>query len=153
MFLKSFALSVAFLSEVLNPSVFNEITVDEQLHKQHICLAETIYYEARGDSLIGREAVADVVLNRVNHKVFPNSICEVVYQKGQFSWTKNKYAIRELQAWEEAKSIAWRKLQDELNGRRKDVSQSATFFSTGYYHKNTIKIGKIGNYHIFFRLK
>lgn len=44
------------------------------------CLAEAIYFEARGESLDGQRAVAEVILNRVKSKKFPNSICEVVRQ-------------------------------------------------------------------------
>ena len=63
------------------------------------CLTENIYFEARSESTAGWMAVADVTLNRVVSKRFPNSICEVVFQgpkykerdlpikhKCQFSW-------------------------------------------------------------------
>ncbi|MBE1237972.1 cell wall hydrolase [Phaeovibrio sulfidiphilus] len=57
-----------------------------------LCLALNDYWEARGESLRGRVAVAQVVLNRVKDPRFPNSICEVVSQNNsngkacQFSW-------------------------------------------------------------------
>ena len=44
------------------------------------CLAEAIYYEARSDPEEGQRAVAQVVLNRVRHLAYPNSVCGVVYQ-------------------------------------------------------------------------
>ncbi len=44
------------------------------------CLAEAIYYEARSESEDGQRAVAQVVLNRVRHPAWPNSVCGVVYQ-------------------------------------------------------------------------
>ncbi|MGH8553649.1 MAG: cell wall hydrolase, partial [Methylococcales bacterium] len=57
------------------------------------CLALNIYFEARSESTLGRRAVGHVVMNRVNHRDFPHSICEVVRQGGsrvlnrcQFSW-------------------------------------------------------------------
>lgn len=53
------------------------------------CLAEAIYREARGESLVGQLAVAQTIINRKNHPNFPDSICKVVFQKNQFSWTKN----------------------------------------------------------------
>jgi len=52
---------------------------------QLYCLAQNIYHEARGDSLAGRYAVADVVLNRVKDRRYPGTICEVVYQGKQDS--------------------------------------------------------------------
>lgn len=115
------------------------------------CLAETIYYEARSDNLIGKQAVADVVINRVLDDRFPEDICSVVYQKKQFSWTADKYSITELEAWKEAESIAVLKLKNILLNRRIDRSQGALYFSKGYHHKGTTKIGKIGKYHIFFK--
>ncbi|GKS68317.1 cell wall hydrolase [Nitrosomonas sp. PY1] len=55
------------------------------------CLARTIYWEARGTSISGMEVVANVVMNRVGHEGFPETVCGVVKQgqeKGacQFSW-------------------------------------------------------------------
>ena len=44
------------------------------------CLATNIYFEARGESLEGKKAVAFVTLNRVESESFPNDICSVVYQ-------------------------------------------------------------------------
>ncbi len=44
------------------------------------CLAQAIYYEARSESEDGQRAVAQVVLNRVRHPAWPNSVCGVVYQ-------------------------------------------------------------------------
>ena len=51
------------------------------------CLAQNIYYEARGSSRADQMAVSDVVLNRVKDSRYPNTICEVVYQgKQRPSW-------------------------------------------------------------------
>ena len=57
------------------------------------CLALNIYFEARGESEQGKRAVGHVVMNRLSHRKFPNSICAVVKQGGtkrlhrcQFSW-------------------------------------------------------------------
>lgn len=115
------------------------------------CLAEAIYYEARGDVLRGKLAVADVVLNRTKSSHFPNDVCKVVYQKGQFSWTKNKYKIKEYKAWEDCQRIAREKLTKYYLNTRVDVTSNSTFFSTGYHHKNTVKVAKIGA-HTFFKM-
>lgn len=48
-------------------------------------LARLIYGEARGESYTGQVAVAAVVLNRVSHSSFPNTIASVIYQKGAFT--------------------------------------------------------------------
>ena len=51
------------------------------------CLAENVYYEARGEPLVGQYAVAEVTMNRVRSREFPDSVCAVVHQQGAFSWT------------------------------------------------------------------
>ena len=49
------------------------------------CLSQAIYYEARSQSDDGQRAVAQVVLNRVRHPAYPNSVCGVVYQGSERS--------------------------------------------------------------------
>ncbi|HKD23974.1 MAG TPA: cell wall hydrolase [Rhizomicrobium sp.] len=44
------------------------------------CLAEAMYYEARGEGAEGEEAIAEVIFHRMHHRGFPGSICGVVYQ-------------------------------------------------------------------------
>lgn len=48
-------------------------------------MARAIYAEARGEPYIGRVAVAAVILNRVEHPSFPNTIASVIYQPGAFT--------------------------------------------------------------------
>jgi spore germination cell wall hydrolase CwlJ-like protein len=63
-------------SQPLPPRVFTA--------KEQRCLAEGIYFEARGESVEGQAAVAQVILNRVRNPHYPNTICGVVYQND--SW-------------------------------------------------------------------
>jgi len=51
------------------------------------CLADNIYFEALTESDAGKIAVANVTMNRVKHPAFPNSVCDVVWEPKQFSWT------------------------------------------------------------------
>lgn len=51
------------------------------------CLARNVYYEARGEPLVGQYAVAEVTMNRVASPEFPDSVCAVVHSRGAFSWT------------------------------------------------------------------
>ena len=52
------------------------------------CLAQVIYFEARGEPIQGQIAVAHVTINRTKSSLFPSTICEVVAQKNpcQYSW-------------------------------------------------------------------
>ena len=78
---------VEAVSEVAEkaPSFYD--IADKETH----CLATNMYFEARGESIDGKKAVAFVTLNRVESKRFPNDICSVVYQ-AQYSrwWKENK---------------------------------------------------------------
>lgn len=62
----------AWMGKPLPPSVFSA--------KEQTCLANAVYFEARGESLRGQAAVAQVVLNRVRNPAYPSTICGVVYQ-------------------------------------------------------------------------
>jgi N-acetylmuramoyl-L-alanine amidase len=53
------------------------------------CLAKNIYFEARNQSTRGQEAVAWVTFNRVADPNYPNTVCEVVWEPGDFSWTND----------------------------------------------------------------
>lgn len=68
----------------------NAITKIKTSQNELRCLADNIYYEASHEPVAGKVAVAFVTLNRVNHHQFPDSVCDVVYQKTrktcQFSW-------------------------------------------------------------------
>jgi len=72
------------------------------------CLALNIYHEARSESDEGKFAVAQVTLNRVRSHRYPDSVCKVVWQRGQFSWTRDGRSDRprNLRAWEEALWVA-----------------------------------------------
>lgn len=52
-------------------------------------LGRAIYYEARGESLAGKKAVANVIMNRTSHDKFPDTVTGVIAQKGQFPWYRD----------------------------------------------------------------
>ncbi len=62
---------------------------DEIRNDERMCLACNLYHEARGEEELGIAAVAMVTLNRVQSMQYPNSICAVVWQEYQFSWTND----------------------------------------------------------------
>jgi N-acetylmuramoyl-L-alanine amidase len=53
------------------------------------CMVQNVYHEARGEDVLGQAAVAHVTLNRVRSPAYPDTVCGVVWQKGQFSWTED----------------------------------------------------------------
>jgi N-acetylmuramoyl-L-alanine amidase len=73
-------------------------------------LARLVYGEARGESYLGKVAVAAVVLNRVKSSLFPNTVSGVIYQNGAFS------VVNDGQIYLSPDSEAIRAAQDALNG-------------------------------------
>jgi hypothetical protein len=84
------------------------------IDKERRCLAEAIYFEARGEPEQGQAAVAQVVLNRVASGLYPTTICGVVYQNRhrlnacQFSFACDgrTLRVRETRSWRTAVRIA-----------------------------------------------
>jgi len=67
---------------------------DGKTEAEHECLAVNLYHEARGETVAGKVAVVQTVLNRakLNHRGSQN-ICEVVYDRKQFSWTSDQNLV------------------------------------------------------------
>jgi len=89
--------------------------------KAEKCLANAIYFEARGEPVRGQIAVAQVVMNRVFSGFYPDDVCGVVYQNAhrhlacQFTFACDgiREVVADLEAWDRAKRIA----RDTLDGR------------------------------------
>jgi spore germination cell wall hydrolase CwlJ-like protein len=121
------------------------------------CLAQAVYYEAALEPALGQRAVAQVVLNRVRHPAYPNTVCGVVYQGWnqkvcQFSFTCDGALMRKPQAdlWRSAKAIA----RDALSGREVAEVGTATHYHADYVVPYwAFKLGKIATIgrHIFYR--
>lgn len=96
------------------------------------CLALNVYHEARGESVRGQRAVAAVTLNRVRSPKFPSSICAVVWQPRQFSWThtRRSYFPGDDAAWRKALEVARESLEPEVAGVHENVL---------YYHSKRVR--------------
>lgn len=91
---------------------FSSVVVAEPDTREVTCLAQNIYFEARGESLQGQVKVALVTLNRVYSERWPDTICGVVHQPNQFSWTLSPYPITDQESYLLAKRIARTVIQD-----------------------------------------
>lgn len=124
------------------------------------CLAEAVYYEARGESLEGQRAVAEVVLRRTLDRRFPNTVCGVVYQGAhkrnacQFSFACDGvgHGRRDRLAWKRAVEVAEYETTGE--GRLTDSTAGAQYFHTTRvsppWSRRFIRTAKIGD-HVFYR--
>ena len=125
-----------------------------------MCLALNIYYEARSEALVGQRAVAAVTLNRVIHEEFPDTICEVVYQKTpvcQFSWNCNdkENIPKEMRVWKLIQKRSKRFITKYHKRKMKDPTDGALFYHAHYIDPNWsiryVKTKKIGA-HIFYKI-
>ncbi|SHL49227.1 cell wall hydrolase [Roseibium suaedae] len=127
--------------------------------KEQKCLAEAIYFEARGESEDGQVAVGQVVLNRVKNPAYPDSICGVVYQnRNKFNRCQFSFAcdgipdrISQPDSWKTAQKLA----KDVIGGTRylKMVDASTHYHATYVaprWRKSMVKRGQIGE-HIFYK--
>ena len=129
------------------------------------CLAQNIYYESRSSNRADRMAVADVVMNRVNHTYYPDTVCGVVQQgkqhasgamkrnKCQFSWYcdgKSDWPV-DMDAWVEAQQIAYNMV---VHYDARGLTEGATHYHATYvspaWARDFALIGRIGE-HIFYR--
>ncbi len=133
--LLSFPNKISANQEII--SLFNEQEVQ--------CLAKNIYFEARGESVRGMKAVAQVTINRVNDYRWPDTICQVVYQRGQFSWTVKKNKITDQKLYKLAEDLAYEVLNKPLENFP-HTHFHATHVNPGWKYANKVKIGN----HIFY---
>jgi hypothetical protein len=107
------------------------VPADEGLSRDMECLAQAIYFEARGEPLSGQLAVGRVIVNRTQSPLFPSDYCSVVTQPAQFSFVKKGRipAVRTTStAWQRAKAIAVIAHQELWESE----AQDALFFHATY---------------------
>jgi len=139
-------------------------SLTESDRRQVECLAQNIYYEARGENQDGHVAVALVTMNRSLSKLYPNNVCNVVREKlgktCQFTWwcdsklrskaTLYNYTRQEKKVYEEIRDLA---LHVYVNRDQiEDFTGGAIFYHANYVnprwkYKKTAQIGK----HIFYK--
>lgn len=116
-----------------------------------MCLSVAIYFEARGEPIDGQKAVAEVVMNRVEDGRYPDTICGVVFQKNQFSFTEDgkpdRLPKKPTRASKRAKKVAQEVLEGDTIGITSTHyhTVSVSPYWKGYFDLD----GKIGN-HIFY---
>jgi hypothetical protein len=124
------------------------------------CLADAVYYEARGESLRGQMAVAQVVMNRVFSGRYPRNVCGVVYQNAahylacQFTFAcegRSLGYISEPKMWRQAKRVA----AETLDGKiwLNEVGHATHYHASWvrpYWVRQMAKLYRLG-VHIFYR--
>jgi spore germination cell wall hydrolase CwlJ-like protein len=138
-----------------SPVVFTQSL--EERKKEIDCLANNIYFEARGEPIKGQMAIGVVTINRVKDSRYPDDLCEVVKQPAQFSWYKPGKAIKHsgTVVYDRIRELAIH-IYDKYYtlGKEDDVVHGATHFHTVSINprwRNKTKISRIGH-HVFFKV-
>ena len=133
--------------------------IDPHKYEQEFCLAQNVFFESSVDNKAGMAGVADVTLNRVKDRRYPNTVCEVVYQaimkeswktaqypdlpkserkyipvrnKCQFSWYcdgKSDDIPLGAENWVKAQMVAWEMMH---NGTLRGISDGSTHYHATY---------------------
>jgi len=150
MMIKSFVATACITILFSSVAVAKDCDYDKEIE----VLALNMYHEARGDGSDSMQMVGEVTLNRVQHEAYPNTVCAVVYQRKQFSWThmKKDHTPHEEESWEIALELAENLITGEIE-----------YFDTGATHflnpdkvkvlprwaRTFEKVGRIGNHEFF----
>ncbi|MHC0053205.1 cell wall hydrolase [Actibacterium sp. D379-3] len=122
------------------------------------CLSEALYFEARGESVKGQFAVAEVILNRVSSPKFPDTVCGVVHQgtgrkyQCQFTYTCDgrEEVVHEPAAYTRSTKIA----RAMLDGAARNLTGGATYYHTHAVNprwaRKFLRTASIGQ-HLFYR--
>ena len=136
-----------------------EVAQDRALELR--CLAENIYYEARGEPLNGQYAVAEVTLNRVRSPYFPKTICAVVHDTrwdpqrrrfvAHFSWTQMQDRGDPWGPhWQQSIAVATAVINDAHTPIVPDALYYHATSVQPYWANSRRSVARIGN-HVFYR--
>jgi hypothetical protein len=125
------------------------------------CLAEAMYYEARGEGVDGQKAVAEVVLQRTRNQNYGNTVCSVVYEgiepgrldcQFSFACDGSRDRPKEETIWQDTKLMAEKIMtgQMKLAGQTGQAVSYHSIDVTPFWSASMHKTAQIGN-HIFYR--
>ena len=127
-------------------------------NRQWRCLTEALYFEARGEDVSGQYAVAEVILNRVDHPNYPDTICEVVNEGTgrryacQFTYTCDgrPEEIHDTAAWHRLGHVS----RIMMDGAPRDLTHGATHYHATWVNPRWARVyprtAQYGD-HIFYR--
>jgi spore germination cell wall hydrolase CwlJ-like protein len=146
------ALVLAAVLATLFATAASAAAEDAPSERDLACVAEAVYYEARGEPDRGRAAVAYVVLNRAESGEFPETPCAVVAEGCQFSYRCD--GRPEALAVRADRDAAFVTAKAVLTGAVADPTSGALFFHASRirpgWFETRARVGKIGN-HVFYR--
>jgi hypothetical protein len=145
-----------------DPRIMSEAALDQLRRprggREWQCLTEALYFEARGEPLEGQYAVAEVILNRVDHANYPDSVCDVVNEGTgrrfacQFTYTCDgrPEEMRDVQALHRLGHVA----RIMLDGAPRGLTGGATHYHADWVTPRWARVyPRTADYgtHIFYR--
>jgi spore germination cell wall hydrolase CwlJ-like protein len=142
------ALHVASLSQLVG-----DMPIQSELTDDLRCLAQAVYFEARGEPMEGQLAVAEVVINRARSGIYPDNYCDVITQPAQFSFVRRGRipdADETSAAWQRAEAIAEIAQQNLWQSKASNALYfHATYVRPSWAHQK-VQLAQIDT-HIFYR--
>jgi len=117
------------------------------------CLAQAVYFEARGEPLDGQLAVAEVVINRATSGLYPTDYCSVITQRAQFSFVRNgviPQADETSQAWRRARAVAQIAQENLWQTQAADALYFHATYVSPSWARQKARLAQIDT-HIFYR--
>jgi N-acetylmuramoyl-L-alanine amidase len=147
--------SVLATSAYANKSFEVDNYVSSFSKEEIYCMQQNIYFEARNQDITGQASVAWVTLNRLFSTKFPSTICDVVWQNKQFSWTHDGKSDtpKEISAWERAGNVVKMVLEDYAWGKD-DPTHGATHYHANYvspYWVSSFSPTTVIGIHVFYK--
>ena len=139
---------LASIAATLEAQSYPKQSEMQNLSKQQLeCLSKAAYFESKGESDAGMLAVIHTTLNRVKDVRFPKTVCGVVYQKSQYSWTKYNPKVKEQEQYARAERLA----KEAIAGKHTDNTKGALYFNSLHRKPSgTVCTVRIGN-HSFYK--
>jgi spore germination cell wall hydrolase CwlJ-like protein len=157
------ALNTEIIAEYAEASYVPTVKKVKLADDERLCLTQAIYHEARGESVEGQWAVANIIINRAMNKRYPSTICGVVFQNAEKGFHRCQFTFAcdgrsdmgtERKAWNRAQDIADGAFAEFQHGTTPGVlPKSALFYHTRAVSpdwSNTYKrVAAIGS-HVFY---
>jgi spore germination cell wall hydrolase CwlJ-like protein len=130
-----------------------DMPIETELAPDLKCLAQAVYFEARGEPIEGQLAVAEVVINRARSGLYADNYCDVITQPAQFSFVRHgriPAADEGSTAWQRAQAIAEIAQQNLWQSKAADALYFHATYVRPSWARQKIELAQIET-HIFYR--
>lgn len=130
-----------------------DMPIEDEMSAEMRCLAQAVYFEARGEPLAGQLAVAKVVINRAVSGLYPTTYCAVVTQRAQFSFVRRGVIPQPDEtsnAWRRARAIARIAQADLWQSEARDALYFHAAYVSPTWARHKTQLARIDT-HIFYR--